>query len=74
MTLPRFLLSPDPDRDPGVREQRRDQYAQRGRQDRALILNEGTIYAEPLDLDTALQMFERLATEMLPPRDRRWTP
>ena len=33
--------------------------------DRPLILNEGTIYAEPLTLEVALEMFERLAREAL---------
>lgn len=63
MSLPPFLSQRDPDhRD--EREQRRDQYAQRGEQDRPLKLSTGW-GTTVLDVETALLWAERLAAEWL---------
>jgi hypothetical protein len=61
---PEFLRYRDPDhRD--ERELRRDQYAQRGAEDRQLLLNFG--YGEqPFTVEDALQWAERRAQAVLP--------
>jgi hypothetical protein len=62
--VPYFLLHRDPDhRD--EREQRRDQYAQRGAEDRQLLLNFG--YGEQaFTVEDALAWAERRAQAVLP--------
>jgi len=67
MTLPAWLSSPDPSLDPDYL--RRARYAYpfmcRERLDRPIVLA-GLSGPEVLDLDTALELFERMAQERLP--------
>lgn len=66
--MPRFLRSPDPDRDPDKIRRLAIAYPSMVKYqsaDRPLLIDNGFGEA-PLDLDTALQMFERLADEVLP--------
>jgi hypothetical protein len=67
--FPKFLTSPDPDRDPDKVRRLALAYPSivaYQAADRPLRLNEGTIYEEFLTLDIALPMFERLAEDQLP--------
>jgi hypothetical protein len=67
MTLPAWLRSPDPNLDPDYLRRARYAYPAicRERLDRPIVLA-GLHGPEVLDVDAALELFERMARERLP--------